>query len=145
MLQLSSTSTNAEQLLWLLPDGTTVTGAAANYTLRLDSLEVIQLIAINACSRDTAAQSFLLASLSTQDLGLTPQVYPNPTTGLVYINAAEPLRTIRVLTPEGRVLRRYQPTGLRTELDVSSLPAGVYFLELTRAAGVYFNRLVLRP
>ncbi|MBR1550363.1 MAG: Omp28-related outer membrane protein [Bacteroidales bacterium] len=63
--------------------------------------------------------------------------YPNPTTGIVYIDA-EGLRSMEVLDMSGRMaLRSSLPT-----LDLTALPAGIYVLRVVTDDGVAVKRIV---
>jgi len=55
------------------------------------------------------------------------QIYPNPTTGMLYIQTATSASTdFRLYSVEGRVLK----TGNTTEIDLSGYAKGVYFLKV---------------
>lgn len=61
-------------------------------------------------------------------------LYPNPTSGKIYglVNEVIPNTTIQVTTIEGKaVITRIPVTQSNFEIDVSTLPAGIYFLQLS--------------
>jgi hypothetical protein len=66
-------------------------------------------------------------------------VYPNPAVDqtLVHVNGKTSITDIRVVDPQGRVIQQIH--GLDTKqypLDVASLPAGLYFLQVNHTHGV---------
>ncbi len=78
--------------------------------------------------------------------GLRLQAYPNPTNGLLYLElAAGSLKTsYEIYSSVGRLMQKGQiPNGVsRANLDLGSLPAGVYILHLQRGAATGRIRLV---
>jgi hypothetical protein len=69
-------------------------------------------------------------------------VYPNPASDRIFIRTAGyPLQRIRLFDLNGRMVR--EESGAREEVDVSMLPAGLYFLQLTSANGRSVSRKVV--
>ena len=67
--------------------------------------------------------------------------YPNPTAGSITLPASsDPIR-YRVLNSVGQTLLSGQAAGTE-KLDLSSLPKGTFFLELTTASGRRTQRLL---
>ncbi|SDL10329.1 conserved repeat domain-containing protein/Por secretion system C-terminal sorting domain-containing protein [Catalinimonas alkaloidigena] len=61
------------------------------------------------------------------------RLFPNPTTGLVTVRSETPLERVRVLTVMGQEVLQVSPTSDRElTLDVQTLPAGLYLVEITR-------------
>ena len=61
-------------------------------------------------------------------------VHPNPTTGLVAINGKE-LRIAEVFNPLGQRVATAKGGGETLQIDISHLPAGVYFVSVTDEDG----------
>lgn len=77
-----------------------------------------------------------------------PQValYPNPTTGQVQLTFPAGNTTVSLLSTLGQVLlTRTVPDGRSTQLDLHSLPAGVYLVRVSSAAGTTTHRVVRQP
>ena len=68
-------------------------------------------------------------------------IYPNPTTDAVTLPASLGLVRYHILNGLGQTLASGQATG-GDRLDLSTLPKGSFFLELTDAAGRHVQRLV---
>lgn len=63
-------------------------------------------------------------------------MFPNPATDVLNINfAAEGTKRLQVLTSNGQVLRFVETAQLNYNLDVTELPAGVYFVTVIAADG----------
>lgn len=57
-----------------------------------------------------------------------PVIFPNPTNGLVQVSFQQGIVAIDVVTLDGRVVRRAMPRSAYTELDLSGLCRGGYFI-----------------
>ncbi len=81
-------------------------------------------------------------SAEAGDAGM--RLYPNPTTGLLTVEAPADATTATVRDAVGRVVHtvRLAPHAGRVSLDLSALPAGVYSVGLQTAAGPVVRRVV---
>ena len=69
-------------------------------------------------------------------------LYPNPATHVVTVNA-NGLTDIRLLDVSGRLLMQVPTNGTQTDIDVSGIPAGVYFVQgLTEDGAMFSERLM---
>lgn len=68
-------------------------------------------------------------------------LYPNPAVGQVKIKSVSPIRSVRVLSIDGRVLRVIQLK--RNTVDISNLQPGLYLLEFLTPSGKSIHRLVV--
>ena len=59
------------------------------------------------------------------------KVYPNPTTAQFYINAAERMESVGIYDVNGRKLKSVLPKTMTTEIDVTDLKTGVYFVNIS--------------
>ena len=84
------------------------------------------------CFQDTGLITQLPFSEKKKDLGM--QVYPNPTTSWVNIHLASSSSTVQLYLSDLQGRRLQQLHGIAShepvQLDLSSFPAGVYFLSL---------------
>ena len=82
----------------------------------------------------TGASKILTKSVATHSMeaGLVPQIYPNPATDLVYLTNHQQWDLVHVIDQYGRSwpIR----AGYNT-LDVSPLPAGIYYFQFKDRAG----------
>jgi hypothetical protein len=70
-------------------------------------------------------------------------LHPNPTTGLVTI-AGENLRQAEVLNMLGQQVLSVQGEGNELRIDMATLPAGVYFVNVTDEEGRKCVRKVVK-
>ena len=71
------------------------------------------------------------------------KVYPNPTTGLVNITSAETATAI-VSDVVGRQVMETEVKAGNTQLNISSLKAGVYFINIKSADLNYSSKIILQ-
>jgi len=58
-------------------------------------------------------------------------VYPNPTTGWLNIQSAEPVTEIELLSINGQKMRHWQSSNNINTINISNLPSGFYLLRLS--------------
>ena len=63
-------------------------------------------------------------------------IYPNPTTGKIYIRSNVASETLQVVSLTGQLLLVQSRTNTTATVDLSSLPSGIYLLKDISAAGV---------
>ena len=61
-------------------------------------------------------------------------IYPNPTTGQVTISGQD-LKTAKVINALGQCVAKAKGEGEQLTVDISNLPAGVYFVNITDGEG----------
>ncbi len=59
------------------------------------------------------------------------KVYPNPTNGMIAVNAQENIQNISIVNLAGQVVKTFDNDGLNAQLDISDLAAGNYILKIT--------------
>ncbi|MFM7007235.1 MAG: lamin tail domain-containing protein [Flavobacteriales bacterium] len=77
---------------------------------------------------------------------LTPSIYPNPSTGLVYVKTQNDIRKIQVVSALGQQIKEFNVAATQqlVEIDLDNLH-GVYFLRLTNQAGEQsLHKVILR-
>jgi len=64
------------------------------------------------------------------------KIYPNPTSGMLQVEFAGNTKLIRLLNPQGQVLKEYAVSGLKRKMiDLSEFAGGLYQLQFTRNDG----------
>ncbi len=78
----------------------------------------------------------LLFDTPVESTFVQPTLFPNPTTGSLQFDLADrqPERAL-LLDRNGSILREWPPALLATEIDISSLPSGTYFVQLITTDG----------
>ena len=74
------------------------------------------------------------------------KVYPNPATERIFIEPTDPgahaIRSAAIFTITGQEVLHQQVDGTKTMMDVSTLPAGIYFLRLTGNDGGFTEKFI---
>ena len=71
---------------------------------------------------------------------LSLSIYPNPTTGILYINSPLAVQRLVVSNLNGQVVLQQDHAG--NAVDISSLPKGVYLLMITTNAGESVQKVI---
>jgi predicted esterase len=131
-------------LYWPLDNDTNPSSAAAALGTSYSSpifygnyVNSTQATANNGCSGARLAQALPLNKI-VNNKPLTGKIYPNPTTGLTYLelNAiASKSITVKVLDTYGRILSVNKTSIVkgdnRISVNITSLPSGVYYIEVS--------------
>lgn len=83
---------------------------------------------------DVFCQTTALRESEVVDL----EIYPNPATDLVRISSSEKLKSIQLISPDGKVIKRWESEF--EKLDIQGVGSGVYFLQLQTEAGQNLQR-----
>ncbi|MCX7549717.1 T9SS type A sorting domain-containing protein [Xanthomarina sp. F2636L] len=70
--------------------------------------------------------------------------YPNPTTGLLHINAKQQIETIEVINMLGQQVMSLNPNALEVTLDFSNLNQGAYFLRSSINGNLTTHKIIKR-
>lgn len=108
-----------------------------------------RVTASNSCGDAvTAARTVSYSPVSTRELmGISLQLYPNPTAGLVQLSLSSGIGqpvVVEIYDLYGRLLGRSQQAAwaLQHTIDLRELPAGTYLLRLTTLGGALTERVV---
>jgi glutamine cyclotransferase len=102
-------------------------------------------IPTNGLRRVFGVSSTFVAADEMEDESNRINVYPNPVDQMIFVKGTA-IRAIELIQPTGQVVLRHtlvQP-GQATELDVSQLSSGIYFLRVTTADGVQHQKVLLK-
>jgi hypothetical protein len=97
-----------------------------------------------SCS-DTATQQIVILStgIGTITGATAVSVYPNPAIGSVNVVAPQGSRLV-LFAATGNMVKAALQTRTIETLDISTLPAGIYTLQVTTSYGVVMQRLIVR-
>jgi len=85
------------------------------------------------------------ATLSVDEFDLAEfSYYPNPTTGLLYVNAKQNIDTIKVLNMLGQVVMDLNPNAMDAALDFTNLSQGTYFLRSSINGNIATHKIIKR-
>jgi hypothetical protein len=104
----------------------------------------LKVTAANPCGENTSNLSVNVKnSTDVAEYGIETKIYPNPTRGLVTVEA-EGLRQIEVLNTLGQRVATATGKGETLRIDISQLPAGIYFVNVTDGEGRKCVRKVVK-
>ncbi len=99
----------------------------------------------NGCTLEASVTvELLIATHETEELGF--KVYPNPTSGLVFIEMDVLFNgeaVVEIHDPTGRMLRREKVSGMPASIDMAGLPDGVFLLSVTTDGWRIVERVVV--
>ena len=68
--------------------------------------------------------------------------YPNPTTGVLKVTAANRIETIELFNTAGQKVMTFAPNANDSEINLSSLPKGLYFVKASVNGQVITNKVI---
>ena len=142
-LQLEVTNGPFDTYQWV-KDGVAIAGATGS-TLNITENGNYQVLASvnNACGNDSSLVLEVIG-VSTNEIEAAVQsqihVWPNPTQGLVQVSSQTDILNITVFDVTGQQCA--EPVSSANQIDLESLPAGLYFLRVKSKAGHSVHRLV---
>ena len=82
------------------------------------------------------------SSLGLNELETTALIYPNPASTHVTVSIEEQIEHIRIYDLMGKEWMSSTPHSSQAALDVSSLPSGIYMVNVTSESGTFTERLI---
>jgi hypothetical protein len=76
-------------------------------------------------------------------LSLDIKIYPNPTSGSVFINAGKSVERLSVINMTGSEVIHQENLGEMIQIDLGSLPSGLYFVRIY-VDGVFTTQKVVK-
>ncbi|MCX6243178.1 MAG: T9SS type A sorting domain-containing protein [Bacteroidetes bacterium] len=140
LVQASSYTTNPDASGYysmVVPSGTyTVTASLAGYTSASQIVIVTpaNITTVNLTLNSTVGEEAIHAP------GLT--VFPNPTAGMLNFVSAEPINRIDAMNSIGELIFSLDPAASEYRADLSSCPAGIYYLVIKTASKTYIRKVI---
>ncbi|HRE77419.1 MAG TPA: choice-of-anchor J domain-containing protein [Flavobacterium sp.] len=150
---VSTTNNQTASFTFITPAPHVVNPATAQWVEYTYSLDAYQgqnvFIAINCVSDDQfgfAIDDFqVTTTLSTQDFFANNlKVYPNPTKDILNLSSSTTLiNSVEVTDLNGRIVKSFNLNGIaQTELNVSDLTSGMYFVSVETDLGIGSTKIV---
>ena len=96
----------------------------------------------NGCSAQDTVVITADPCLALQAQEVIFDVYPNPVSNSLFINASENLQNVALFSSEGKLMMHINQNSAFIEMDMSLLASGIYILEITTHSGTYTQRIV---
>lgn len=123
---------------WDFGDTATASGASVTHTYTTSGVVSVTVIISNGGCSDTIWHNVtvMLGTNVPRQLTLGFDIFPNPTTGIVNVNAKTSAeKEIVVYNVLGTAVFSQTFTGTSSAIDLSSLEKGVYFMRVRETAG----------
>ncbi|OSZ78625.1 hypothetical protein CAP35_10350 [Chitinophagaceae bacterium IBVUCB1] len=139
-------SVNATSYNWYFGDGNTsaLQNPIHSYTVMGD--KTVMLVATNAttnCKDTSYGKVFVPTSVeSANHAKVAIDIYPNPTTGLLYISnrTNEKIKSIQVYSMQGKLVQTYSnPSGV---IDMRHLSSATYMVRVQTASGLSYYHTI---
>ena len=72
------------------------------------------------------------------------KIYPNPTSGNIFINTQERLERVSIMNITGSEVFHLEDLQETTQIDLSGLPTGLYFVKVQTTDGIFITRKVVK-
>ena len=84
------------------------------------------------------------AAKTTEEIQQVDALYPNPTTGKFVVTFSRALNkaTVYIVDVSGKTVSRFAANGNTIEFDLSSSPAGIYFIRIDDAGNKLIKKVV---
>jgi hypothetical protein len=138
-------SSAAENNQWIGPDGQPIPGATGqSFAPLVPGGYRVRVRVSEGCESISDVYLFFGTSVSEALTGAAIRAYPNPTSGLVQLSNLPQGAVVRVFDALGRDLPvKLLPLALDAlELDLGTLPAGLYSVEIRTVQGCWATTLV---
>ena len=139
-------SSPAASYQWYL-NGQQIVGATSQtYTPAQSGNYVVRITDSNACVYQYAkTYVFVLTPSAVIDVNFSDKInfYPNPTSGIINISAASlygKQYSIQVIDQLGKIVKTFYNAST---IDISSMPNGNYFIQLTSPEGTATKQILL--
>ena len=89
------------------------------------------------------AATISCAALAVDNINTTKfSYYPNPTTGILNITASNKIESIEVFNVAGQKVMNFSPKADKSEINLSNLPKGLYFVKAMVNGQVITNKVI---
>jgi hypothetical protein len=138
VLHTSGSLPGAENILWYKND-TLLSSLTNSDTLLISAAGKYECKVVNptsACPMDTTGYSIQYTcgsvGIAEGDLALSCRVYPNPASEMITLKLSGYTvgETVQIYEVHGGLVRTYAAPSTKTEIIISDLPAGIYFVVL---------------
>jgi hypothetical protein len=81
---------------------------------------------------------------TTEEVQQVDALYPNPTTGKFFVTFSRALKNahVAIVDVNGKTVSRFTANGNVIDFDLSTSPAGVYFIRIDDAGNLLIKKVV---
>lgn len=85
---------------------------------------------------------YTTTGINQQNNEMSLQVYPNPATDKIFVEAASKITKLELRAIDGKMLMTKTPNTMKTIVNINNLPNGIYFLSLSSERGVVNKKII---
>lgn len=145
-VNFQNSSVNANTYLWDFGDGETSVEENPAHTYLTAGTYIVTLIAENNPCESVTSQEIMLPLTrisASRNSSSDFQVYPNPSSGIVFLNIPQASQgKIIIYDTHGKLISEANVTESLTMIDMSGNPVGIYFIEY-QSAGISQTEKIL--
>lgn len=142
-VQLVNSSTNALEYFWDFGDGTSSSEENPTHDFPFDGMYTVTLIASACGLNDTISETFWVATLGIESAEYSIRIFPNPLRNILTITTESKISGVTISDASGRVvLAKNLIRSQNTEIDLSVLEDGIYFVRVETPTGIALQKIV---
>lgn len=143
----SNVNEDVKYIMWDFGDGKTSTEKNPNHTYSTGgTFKAVQIVYNSIMSPDTLSATFTFANKTAVNdvLASSVQLYPNPVSSALFINAKSGVSHIKVIDLSGKTVLAFAHVNPNQSVDVSSLKAGIYIVQFDVEGLTVTKKLIKR-
>ena len=127
----------------MISGAVSVTGGVEPYNISIDTTGNVQTVVVIDFDGCESTTQYTLSSLSEENIEEV-RIFPNPASTEIYIDltgTSKQIESLQIISINGQIFRQYQKNS--SSIDISTLNAGVYILQINLAGSEKINKRVL--
>ncbi len=138
----TATEEGADSYSWNFGDGNSATGQSVEHTFAGNGTYNVILTVIKGGCTASSNQSYVIEDTGIKDFYTAISIYPNPTKGMINISGDFNFNSITILDINGKkIIEKIIPETQNTQIEIASLPNGMYFLQLISKEGMIIEKI----
>ena len=140
----TNASTDADMYHWDFGDGDTSNLVDPVHVYPSTGLYYVTLSAYSQCGVDIVSDSILLEIASIEENDSMFSMYPNPANDVLIIETSENMNNavFTLMDASGKEMQQRFMNGVKLELDLSAIEAGVYFIRIIDGENISTKKLI---
>ncbi len=139
----TSTSVNAHHFNWSFGDGASSTDENPVYTFAAAGSYTVTLTTEYCGLYDTTTQTIAVAPVGIETMNSDVSFFPNPVRNILTITTENEISGVTISDASGRIVLAKSLIGSqKTEIDLSSIEDGIYFVRVETPAGIALQKIV---
>jgi hypothetical protein len=145
-VSFASSALNVSSTTWYFGDGSTDTGQFVVHAYQANGTYTVWQVVQNQCGRvDSASVIIQIGGIGVHEVSRAPRpmVYPNPANQQLTVANLNAAAQLSIFDVNGRCVFALQADKNNVQVDVSTLPNGVYFLHIHSEHATFIEKLVV--